>query len=87
MIRDTVLDPFLGTGTTVAAAIASGRSTVGFEIKRALEPVIRDTIGGAVPAGRERTERRLTAHAEPVRDCQEMGRPPSPQPARTGSRR
>ena len=29
---DTVLDPFLGTGTTIIAAIASGRNSVGYEI-------------------------------------------------------
>lgn len=29
---DTVLDPFLGTGTTTIASIASGRNSVGYEI-------------------------------------------------------
>lgn len=31
---DTVLDPFLGTGTTTLAALACGRDSVGFEIDR-----------------------------------------------------
>lgn len=31
---DTVLDPFGGTGTTAVAALASGRSSVSFEIER-----------------------------------------------------
>jgi len=31
-VGDTVLDPFLGTGTTTVAAIESGRNSVGFEI-------------------------------------------------------
>ncbi len=31
-VGDTVLDPFLGTGTTSLAASASGRNSVGFEI-------------------------------------------------------
>jgi modification methylase len=31
---DTVLDPFLGTGTTSLAALACGRDSVGFEIDR-----------------------------------------------------
>lgn len=30
--QDTVLDPFLGTGTTSLAAAASGRNSVGFEV-------------------------------------------------------
>jgi hypothetical protein len=29
---DTVLDPFLGTGTTSLAAISAGRSSVGYEV-------------------------------------------------------
>ncbi|REJ69255.1 MAG: site-specific DNA-methyltransferase [Planctomycetota bacterium] len=31
-VGDTVLDPFLGTGTTTVAASASGRNSIGFEI-------------------------------------------------------
>ena len=37
---DTVLDPFLGTGTTIIAAIASGRNSVGYEI----DPNFKDFI-------------------------------------------
>jgi len=38
---DVVLDPFLGTGTTTYAAMASGRNSIGYEIDAAF----RDTIG------------------------------------------
>jgi DNA modification methylase len=31
-VGDTVLDPFLGTGTTTVAAAASGRNSIGFEV-------------------------------------------------------
>ena len=31
-VGDTVLDPFLGTGTTTIAAKAWGRNSIGFEI-------------------------------------------------------
>jgi DNA modification methylase len=31
-VGDTVLDPFLGTGTTTVAAAKTGRNSVGFEI-------------------------------------------------------
>ncbi|HDP96592.1 MAG TPA: site-specific DNA-methyltransferase [Euryarchaeota archaeon] len=34
VLGDTVLDPFLGTGTTVLAASKTGRNSVGFEIDR-----------------------------------------------------
>jgi modification methylase len=37
---DIILDPFLGTGTSVLAAIASGRNSIGIEIDNSLEKVI-----------------------------------------------
>ena len=75
LIGDTVLDPFLGTGTTAAAAMASGRSSIGFEIENSLERTVRDAIDAAVPAGRERARRRLEAHLDFVRSREEAGRP------------
>lgn len=33
-IGDTILDPFLGTGTTSVAALQSGRNSIGYEIDR-----------------------------------------------------
>jgi DNA modification methylase len=33
-VGDTILDPFLGTGTTTVAAAKAGRNSVGFEIDR-----------------------------------------------------
>ena len=74
LIGDTVLDPFLGTGTTTGAAIASGRSSVGFEVERGLEQPIRNTIETAVPLGREYAHRRLEAHLEFVQAREEAGR-------------
>ena len=37
---DTVLDPFLGTGTTVAAAMTSGRNSIGVEIDKSFQHVL-----------------------------------------------
>ena len=31
-VNDTVLDPFVGSGTTMLAAMNSGRNSVGYEI-------------------------------------------------------
>ena len=75
LIGDTVLDPFLGTGTTTAAAIASGRSSVGFEIEDMLERPIRNAIETAVPLGREYAQRRLAAHLDLVQSRENAGRP------------
>jgi len=42
---DTVLDPFLGTGTTMFAAMAAGRHSVGVEVDGAFLPVIHEGLG------------------------------------------
>ena len=76
LIGDTVLDPFLGTGTTTAAAIASGRSSHGFEIEANLEPTIHNAMEEtAVPLGRECARRRLCDHLDFVRSREEAGKP------------
>jgi len=59
---DTVLDPFAGTGTTMAAALATGRNSVGIERLPAFEPVIAESLVRAVAIGRERTLRRVRDH-------------------------
>lgn len=62
--KDVVLDPFLGTGTTLCAAMASGRNSVGYEIDAAFSPVINSGLAGNVPLAVRRTEARLEAHCE-----------------------
>ncbi len=42
---DTVLDPFLGSGTTVKAALNLGRRAVGYEINAAYLGLIEESIG------------------------------------------
>ena len=37
---DVILDPFLGTGTTTAAAMTSGRNSIGVEIDQSFQQVI-----------------------------------------------
>jgi len=46
---ETVLDPFLGSGTTMLAAEMEGRSSIGYEINPAFEPVIREKLGDGAP--------------------------------------
>ncbi|WP_375181428.1 DNA-methyltransferase [Chryseobacterium sp.] len=41
---DTVLDPFLGTGTTTLAAIATNRNSIGYEIDPLFHKIIIDNI-------------------------------------------
>jgi len=42
---DTVLDPFLGSGTTTKVAIQTGRNSIGYEIDETLVPIIRKKLG------------------------------------------
>lgn len=44
--EDTVLDPFLGTGITVIAAIATQRNSIGYEIDKMFLDIILDSIEG-----------------------------------------
>lgn len=41
---ETVLDPFVGSGTTTVAAMMEGRCSIGYEINQALEPTIRERL-------------------------------------------
>lgn len=45
---DTVLDPFMGTGTTAEAAIELGRNAVGYEINNEYIPLIETKIARAL---------------------------------------
>jgi site-specific DNA-methyltransferase (adenine-specific) len=44
-VDDTILDPFLGSGTTTLAAKNLGRNSVGYEINKKFLPIIKEKIG------------------------------------------
>jgi len=46
---DVVLDPFLGTGTTMLAAMATERNSLGIDIDGAFLPLIAESINEAAP--------------------------------------
>lgn len=63
MKGDVVLDPFLGTGTTILAAVASARDSIGVEIDPKLPGVIRDVLTYCgVDHSNERIRKRLLDH-------------------------
>jgi modification methylase len=65
LVGDTVLDPFMGSGTTARAAVALGRSAVGYEIDARC---VREAVRSLGPGGAEaRTARRLPPAPVPER--------------------
>jgi modification methylase len=60
--EDTVLDPFLGTGTTTYSAIATARNSVGFEIDDRFDKHIYSKTGDLVKFANQLLENRITNH-------------------------
>ncbi len=71
---DTVLDPFLGTGTTIKAAAAAGRNSVGIEIEKRFRPEIFGGLTELIPSGCARIQARIDAHLAFLGRCREEGR-------------
>lgn len=44
-VGDTVLDPFLGSGTTILAAKNLNRNSIGYEINEKFLPIIKEKVG------------------------------------------
>ncbi|MBI5063470.1 MAG: site-specific DNA-methyltransferase [Desulfatitalea sp.] len=65
---DRVLDPFLGTGTTMLAAMCAGRHSVGYEIEPEFQPIILERIAGLPDLAEETVEGRLKAHADFIQE-------------------
>ena len=72
---DAVLDPYLGTGTTMFAARSSGRNSTGFEINQGLERIIKKRAETIVEKSNARIEERIRTHSEFVKRRQEEGKP------------
>jgi len=49
-VNDTVLDPFVGTGTTMVAAAKAGRNSIGVEIDPKYWRLARDRLGRGLPS-------------------------------------
>jgi DNA modification methylase len=59
---DTVLDPFLGTGSAMIAAMAAGRHSIGVEIDGSLGLAIQAGIDEMIPWATHRIDQRLADH-------------------------
>ena len=65
---DAVLDPFLGIGTTMYAAIAAGRNSVGIEMDETLKGPISSIIDSIVPYSNMCIQTRIEKHLQFVED-------------------
>lgn len=59
---DIVLDPFLGTGTTMGAAITSGRNSLGYEFTSTLKETIHSYIDRVVDHSNQYITERIKKH-------------------------
>jgi DNA modification methylase len=73
--NDIVLDPFLGTGTTTLAAIASGRNSFGYELDSSLKEKIRLNIMKSLEFSNSYIENRLQKHKNFVKKRKELDLP------------
>lgn len=74
VMGDTVLDPFLGTGTTLFAAAAAGRNSLCYELDKAFGPMIEESWGRIIEQGRNRIGERFDGHLQFVRDREAAGK-------------
>ena len=65
---DVVLDPFVGTGTTIAAAMTSGRNSIGVEIDKSFQQAICPIVHHIVTFSNKYLHSRLLRHFEFVKD-------------------
>lgn len=61
---DTVLDPFLGTGTTMMAAASAGRNSVGVELDPGFVPMIDEAMTAVPLYSSDRVGNRLCTHRD-----------------------
>jgi DNA modification methylase len=68
VFNDTVLDPFLGTGTTMVAAMVSGRNSIGIEIDPNFKETIFEKVKGVIKLSENRIKDRITDHQNFVKN-------------------
>jgi DNA modification methylase len=73
VVGDRVLDPFLGTGTTLWAAMAAGRHSLGYEIDTHFRALYRGGLEGIVGWAAGRIAARLQDHHRFVQEKADQG--------------
>jgi len=65
---DVVLDPFLGLGTTMFAAMAANRNSIGYEIDPGFKNLIMSKLSGVMRLSNTRIVERLNRHCAFIED-------------------
>lgn len=71
---DTVVDPFLGTGTTLRAAVAAGRNSICYEIEPEFRKDVFADLAGLTARARQRVRSRIDEHLAFVEQRRAAGR-------------
>lgn len=66
--NDWVVDPFLGTGTTTFAAIASCRNSIGVDVEPNFAQLINDVVGSIPQLANHYISKRLNDHLTFIKD-------------------
>lgn len=61
---DTILDPYLGTGTTTLAAMASARNSIGVEIEENFREIIQQGIDEIIDFANQYNDDRIKQHVD-----------------------
>ncbi|MCR4317796.1 MAG: site-specific DNA-methyltransferase [Planctomycetes bacterium] len=75
LYEDTVLDPFLGLGTTTLAAMTSARNSIGVEIDESLRDGIDAALAAVTFVSQSRARKRIEDHLGFVRARCDSGKP------------
>jgi len=70
---DTILDPFLGTGTSMLAAMVSGRNSIGIEIEAGFRETIISKVNGVISLSNMQIKERLLNHTKFVENREASG--------------
>ena len=72
---DVILDPFLGTGTTTAAAMTSARNSIGIEIDERFQSAINSVVCGILQFSNNYIHDRVDNHFEFVKNRIQNSKP------------
>ena len=65
---DTVLDPFLGTGTTTFACIIAARNSIGYEVDTNLKSQLHHRFDNAIYFSKETLKNRIADHLKFIKE-------------------